>query len=138
MQAIRVLIVECHPKVRLALAARLRAAEGIEVVAVTVDPNTGLKAAAEFEPHVVLIDSKSAQAGPGGLRETLIALAEFSSHIIVLTTYSDEAEKKAVLGAGAERYLLKDVQSDLLISSIFDTSADLSTRSYPRSSSKFV
>ena len=125
MQAIRVLIIESHPKVRLALAARLRAAEGIDVVAVTVDTSTGLEAAAEFEPHVVLIDSKAAHAGPGGLRKTLIDLTRCSPHIIVLTTYSDEAEKTAVLRAGAERYLLKDVQSDLLIDSIFDTAADL-------------
>ena len=138
MQAIRVLIIESHPKVRLALAARLRAAEGIEIVAVTVDTNAGLEAAAECEPHVVLIDSKSAQSGPGGLQETMSALAECSPHIIVLTTYSDEAEKIAVLRAGAERYLLKDVQSDLLINSIFDTSADLSPRSHLPSSSTLV
>lgn len=130
MRAIRVLIIESHPKVRLALAARLGTAQGIEVVAVTVDTNAGLQAVAEFKPDVVLIDSKSAHAGPGGLRQTLMAIAQCSPHIIVLTTYSDEAEKNDVLEAGAQQYLLKDVQSDLLINSIIDTSADLSPRSH--------
>lgn len=120
MKTIRVLIIESHPKVRLALAARLRAAQGIQVVAAKEGVEDGLQAIAELKPDVVLIDSRAAQAPAAGPETTLERLASKPLGLIVLTTYCDERERAALLQAGACYYLLKNVQSELLLDSIAD------------------
>lgn len=120
MKTIRVLIIESHPKVRLALAARLRAAQGIQVVAAKEGVEDGLQAIAELKPDVVLIDSRAAQAPAAGQETTLERLASKPLGLIVLSTYCDERERAALLQAGACYYLLKNVQSELLLDSIAD------------------
>lgn len=118
MKAIRVLIIETHPQVRKALAARLRTSTVIEVVDATADADDGLKASLELNPDVVLVDSKAARhIGPetGSLLNTLV---QTKNNVIILATYSDENERRELLRAGARHYLLKDVQSEFLIDTI--------------------
>ncbi len=117
MEKIRVLIIDEHPAVCEALAARLRAVPSIEVVgALSAFPET-LEAVDQAQADVVLLDliDKSdarLQAGtapaPGGCQVG----------VIVLTSYIDEIERNCVMRAGARRYLLKDIDTLRLISEI--------------------
>lgn len=118
MKSIRVLIIESHPKVRKALAARLHASPEIEVVATTEDAVGAPHSWAELAPDVVLFDSKVARECGAKIAELLDALKTSGTGVIVLATYSNETERSELLEAGAHRYVLKDVDSDLLISVI--------------------
>jgi len=119
MEKIRVLIIDEHPAVCEALAARLRAVPSIEVVgALSAFPET-LEAVDQAQADVVLLDliDKSdarLQAGTAILR----LLAGCQVGVIVLTSYIDEIERNCVMRAGARRYLLKDIDTLRLISEI--------------------
>lgn len=118
MKPIRVLIIETHSKVRRALAARLRTSTAIEVVDATANADEGLEACTQLAPDVVLVDSKAARQAGRSPRTLLEALVQSKTNVIVLATYSDEDERSDLLHAGAQRYLLKDFQSEHLIDTI--------------------
>ncbi len=119
MEKIRVLIIDEHPAVCQALAARLRAVPSIEVVgALTSFPET-LESVDEARADVVLLDlidkgEGRYQAG----RAILRLLADCRVGVIVLASYMDDMERNCVMRAGARRYLLKDIDTLRLINEI--------------------
>ncbi len=129
MKLVHVLIIETHPKVRLALAARLREAKSMQVIAATGDPQEALQAMESFRPDVALLDSRAALKHEHQKTPLLHHLAERGIGIIVLSTYVDENERAALFNAGANHYILKDVNSTLLIQTISDLASELPSRS---------
>lgn len=119
MEKIRVLIIDEHPAVCQALAARLRAVPSIEVVgALSAFPET-LESVGNAQADVVLLDlldksSGRLEAGAAILR----LLAGNRAGVIVLTSYIDEIERTCIMQAGARRYLLKDIDTLRLITEI--------------------
>lgn len=123
MDPIRVMIIESHSQVRRALAGRLRTAPQVEVVGISADAGDGVAQAFELEPDVVLLDAKAAKTQPDGLVQVLKNLGRHRANVIVLATYTDEADRALVLRAGARRYLLKDVESKALLQAIQEAAA---------------
>lgn len=116
---IQVLIIDEHPAVCQALVARLSTAPLLEVVAATNSFQSGLQHIRELEPDVVILELK-------GLSESRLdpigaisrAISGRSIGVIVLTSYTDDLERAVALQSGAQRYLLKDIDSERLIAEI--------------------
>jgi DNA-binding NarL/FixJ family response regulator len=119
MDKIRVMIIDEHIAVRRALAARLSSFAHIDVVATARNIQEGVERARRLLPDVVLLELKgkdSQQSDPVG--EMGKALEDHQSGVIVLTSYADEDERQSALQAGANRYLLKHIDSASLMAEI--------------------
>lgn len=112
---IRVMIIDEHLAVRRALAARLAAFSNIDVVATARSYYEGLQKVRECSPDVILLELKGVsgqETDPVG--EMRKATAGDPVGIIVLTSYADDDEQQAAIAAGAQRYLLKHIDSSQL------------------------
>lgn len=113
----RLLIIDDRETVRQALEDRLSHAPEIELVGAAGSAEEGMEAVRTLAPDVVLLEIKMAD-GSGLDACRRIVEAAPSSHVIVLTSYMDEAERQAAFRAGAASYVLKDIDSQRLIRAI--------------------
>lgn len=109
----RVLLIDDHALVRKGLEELLRS-RGIEVVASVGTGEEGIKQAISLSPDVILLDIK--MPGLSGI-ETLEKLraSNVTMPILMLTMSRDDADLHAALRAGAEGYLLKDMDPEDLV-----------------------
>lgn len=111
---IRVLTVDDHPLLREGIAALLNAESDMKLVA---EASNGLEALEKFRSHrpdVTLMDMQ--MPGLSGVEAIARIQAEFpGARVIVLTTYSGDAQVVSALRAGARAYILKgQVHRELL------------------------
>ncbi len=119
MDQIRVLIIDEHGAVRRALAARLGSYPEVKVVATAGSFQEGLERACALQPDVILLELKGKSGRhPEQVGEMAKALAGKPAGIIVLTSYAVDDERAAALNAGARRYLVKHIDSALLVAEI--------------------
>lgn len=119
MEKIRVQIIDEHPAVCQALAARLSTVSSIEVVGAQSAFVDGLESLPSARPDVVLLELKwKGDEEAESLNAIARLLARSSVAVIVLTSFVDEGERNRVLQAGARRYLLKDIDTGRLIDEI--------------------
>lgn len=106
-------IIDDRESIRHALAQRLERAPGLTVVGSAGGGEESLRLIGSLRPDVVLLELKL--IGGDGL-DTLHAIrADFPAvRLIILTSYLDEFEREVALKAGAEDYLLKDIDSQKL------------------------
>lgn len=114
---IRVLVVDDHTLFRRGLIALLRGDGRFEVVAEAGDAGEAQRRAAEVQPDIVLLDNHLPGV-PGvdavaGLREVAPR-----ARVLMLTVSEDGRDLAAALRAGAQGYLLKTMDSDVLAASI--------------------
>lgn len=113
----RVLIIDDHDAVRQALEARLRSAQGVEVVGCTGCWQEGVHMAVEHLPDVILMETKRSDGqGLAALRRLRAECPR--ACVVVLTSYPDPEERRQALQAGAVRYLLKEIGSSFLVQEI--------------------
>ena len=107
--AIRVLIVDDHAVVREGLRTFLELQDGIEVAGEAADGAQAIELAAELEPDVILMDLVMPRVdGVGAMREIRRLVPH--SRVIVLTSYLDDDRLLPAIEAGADGYLLKDLE----------------------------
>lgn len=111
---IRILTVDDHPLLREGIAALLSTETDMKLVA---EASNGQEAVEKFRVHrpdVTLMDIQ--MPGVGGVEAISLIRNEFpGARIIVLTTYSGDAQVVAALRAGARAYILKgQVHRELL------------------------
>jgi DNA-binding NarL/FixJ family response regulator len=114
---IRVLIADDHAVVRQGLRTFLELQEDIEVVGEAADGEAALRAAAELEPDVVLMDLVMPRLDGVAAIEGLRARGS-TARVIVLTSFLDEDKVLPAVRAGAAGYLLKDVAPAELVGAI--------------------
>ena len=109
----RVLLIDDHALVRNGIAALLRS-RGVDVVASVGSGEEGVSCALELTPDIVLLDVK--MPGMNGI-ETLRDLRArgVSIPVLMLTMSSEDADLSAALRAGAQGYLLKDMEPEELV-----------------------
>ncbi|TPG52067.1 response regulator transcription factor [Sphingomonas glacialis] len=111
---IRVLIADDHPMLRDGVAAVINGRSDMEVVGEAENGRQAVEMYASLRPDVTLMDLQ--MPGIGGVEAIeAIRRGNPSAQIVVLTTYSGDAQALQALKAGASAYLLKSaMRSDLV------------------------
>lgn len=105
---LRVLLVEDNPVLRQGLVKGLTLFPQLEVIGAEVDGESGVRAALETLPDVVLLDLEL--PGIDGIEVTRqVKRAAPQVQILMLTTFDEEAKVYEAITAGASGYLVKRV-----------------------------
>lgn len=116
-EPIRLFIIDDHADVRRALVAKLSGIRAILVVGETGEADTGMRELQAIHPDVVLVEMKRTD-GRGLEIVSGIARNGLAQRVIVLTSYPSDWERWAAHRAGAVDYLLKDIDSTVLVDRI--------------------
>jgi DNA-binding NarL/FixJ family response regulator len=116
-ERIRVLLVDDHPVVRQGLRTFLELQEDITIVGEAVDGTSGVAAAEELRPDVVLLDLR--MPGSDGL-DALHGLREHgnAARVLVITSFTEPAAVLPAVRAGAAGYVYKDIDPPALVAAI--------------------
>lgn len=114
---IRILIAEDHPVVRKGLRGFLDTYPDIEVVAEAEDGAQAVALAREYVPDVILMDLLMPKMDGVTAIDQIMSFSP-ASHIIVLTSYTEDEYLFPAMRAGAQGYLLKDIEPEELVSAI--------------------
>ena len=119
---IRVLITDDHAIVRGGLAQLLGTTDDLVLVGEAADGAKAIELAAEVRPDVVLMDLS--MPNTDGVRATA-AIIEHNPdvHVLVLTSFSDQTRILDALAAGAEGYLLKHSEPEVILAGIREVMA---------------
>jgi len=111
---IRILTVDDHPLLRKGIAALVNGEPDLKLVAEASNGEEAIEAFRSHRPDVTLMDLQ--MPGIDGIAAIGRIRDEFpDAHIIVLTTYTGDAQVLRALRAGARAYILKGhVHKDLL------------------------
>jgi DNA-binding NarL/FixJ family response regulator len=116
---IRVLIVDDHAAVRAGLAELLATTDDLRCIGEAADGAEAVVKTAELHPDVVLMDLS--MPGGDGVTATARLRADHPEiHVLVLTSFSDQQRVVAALDAGAEGYLMKHSEPEVILSGIRD------------------
>lgn len=116
-EATRLYLVDDHASFRRTFAIALRAVPGFDVVGETGDAGECIRAVAALRPEVVLVDLHLPERA--ALEAvTAIRTACPDVRILVLTLSEQAAELSAALHAGADGYLVKNLEDGLLVTSV--------------------
>ena len=116
-EKIRVLLVDVHTLVRSGIKSLLQRNEDFEVVGEAGDGLEGIKRARSLAPNVVLLDLH--MPGVSGLEAVKVIAEEMPTVRILMLTVSEDAEDlMEALRSGASGYLLKNIETDVLVDAI--------------------
>ena len=114
---LRLVVIDDHTLFRRGLIALLAREPGFAVVAEAADGFEGIKAVAAARPDVVLLDLN--MPGISGVEAIGAIRKEAPDTRVVMLTVSEDAEDLlSALRAGACGYLLKNIDSEFLVSAI--------------------
>ena len=114
---IRVLIVDDHAIVRNGLAQLIRTTADLELVGTAADGREAIEQADRHRPDVIVMDLS--MPGMDGATATARILAgRPDTHVLVLTSFSDHAAITAALEAGAQGYLLKHSEPEVILDAV--------------------
>jgi len=113
----KVLLIDDHPLMRRGIKQLVELDENFEVIGDVGNGNDGITVALEKEPDLIVLDLN--MKGLSGL-DTLKALrAEgVDARIVILTVSDAKNDIFALIDAGADGYLLKDTEPDILLNQI--------------------
>jgi len=116
-KAIRLLLVDDHEVVRIGLRAVLNNNRGITVVGEAGSKVAAVRAVKRLRPDIVLMDVRLPDGS--GVEACRDILSKYpATRVIFLTSFTDEDSVLAAVLAGAQGYILKNIDSSLLIRSI--------------------
>lgn len=116
---IRVLLVDDQQLLRDGLRAILEGAGDIQVVGEASNGREAMSRARELRPGIVLMDLQMpTMTGHEAIRAIRADPLLASTPILVLTTFDAEDDVVEALAAGADGYLLKDIDADNLRSAV--------------------
>ena len=113
----RMVIVEDHTILRQGLRSLLSASKNLEVVGEAADGLDGVKRAKTLRPDVVLLDLH--MPGTPGKDALKLLLEEVPETKVLMLTVSEDAEDLIeTLRSGATGYLLKNIDTEMLLDSV--------------------
>lgn len=112
-----IITIDDHPLFRKGLADLIDMDDSLALIGEAASGEEGLALAIELEPDLVLLDIN--MKGMDGL-DTLRALkaADLDSRVMMLTVSDNETDVLAAIRAGADGYLLKDMEPEDTLESI--------------------
>jgi NarL family two-component system response regulator LiaR len=116
-ELIRVIIADDHLVVRQGLRGFLDTYPDIQVVAGAENGVQAVALAREHVPDVILMDLLMPKMGGVEAIEQIMVFSP-TTHIIVLTSYTEDEYLFSAMRAGALGYLLKDVEPEDLVNAI--------------------
>lgn len=111
---VTVYVVEQHRAVRQALADLLGQTREVQLVGSSGDVSIARQEIQQRKPQVVLLEIKRADGQGWELLSELSAL-EQRPRILVLTSYTSNGERDQAIRAGADAYVLKDIDTNKLM-----------------------
>jgi two-component system response regulator DevR len=118
----RLLIVDDHGVTRLGLRTLLEACPEFEIAGETTSVVETLAAAAHLKPDVIVLDVRLADGSGIEVCRQLQDMG-LDTRVLVLTSFADDDLVFDAIAAGADGYLLKEIQGDNLIQAIQDVAA---------------
>ena len=119
MEKFKLFVAEDHSLVRNKLVAMLKM-QGLEVVGEACDGQETLAKVSELMPDIVLMDLKMPKMdGISACRKIKELLPEV--RVMVLTSFADDELIEKAIDAGADGYLLKDIQPKELLKALEET-----------------
>jgi len=114
---VSVLLCDDHPLFLLGLKSFLEKQNGINIVGEASDPDTLLKLATRLQPQIVIMDMSTAKRNDFSI---LHQLAEFcpDTKVIIITGYCDPMDLLRSIRAGAQGYLFKSSDPNLILNAI--------------------
>ncbi len=117
VQAIRVLLVDDHSLFRSGIRSLLQRHAEFVVVGEAADGVEGIKRAKQLCPDVVLLDLH--MPGMSGVETLQLMHQDCPETAIIMLTVSEESEDLALaMRAGAQGYLIKNIETDYLLRAI--------------------
>jgi len=116
-ELIRVIIADDHLVVRQGLRGFLDTYPDIQVVAEAENGEQVVALTLEQVPDVILMDLLMPEMGGVEAIEQIMVFSP-ATHIIVLTSYTEDEYLFSAMRAGAQGYLLKDVEPEDLVNAI--------------------
>jgi two-component system nitrate/nitrite response regulator NarL len=113
----RVLVIDDHPLFRKGVADLIRMSPGLTLVGEAADGESGIRLARETQPDLILLDLN--MKGLDGIA-TLKGLRELDheARVVMLTVSDGEEDVLAALRAGADGYLLKDMEPEEILAEL--------------------
>ena len=122
MRPVRIVLVEDNEVFRDALELLLGMRDDVEIVASVGDGAAAVTAAIEHHPDVVLMDYRlPALDGIQATAQVVSAVPDVA--VVALTASADDAERDALLDAGAVACLAKDQELDEIVGAILQAAA---------------
>lgn len=114
---IRLLLVDDHQVVLVGLRTVLHDRQGITVVGEAGSSADAVRAAKRLKPDIILMDVRLPDgSGIEACRDILAR--QPTTRVIFLTSFADDEFALAAVLAGAQGYVLKNIDADLLVQSI--------------------
>lgn len=112
-----ILIVDDHPMLRRGVAQLLEVDDELQLIGEASSGDEGIKQALALDPDLILLDLN--MNGMSGI-DTLKAMrmADIYAKVLVFTVSDSHEDVVAALKAGADGYLLKDIEPEDLLSAI--------------------
>ena len=112
-----VLVIDDHPLMRKGILQLIALEDSLRVVGEAGDGRQGLELARRLQPDLILLDLN--MRGLSGM-DTLKALkaTDSDTRVIILTVSDHEDDVVAALRAGADGYLLKDMEPEDVLDSL--------------------
>ena len=122
MPPVRIVLVEDNEVFRDALELLLGMRDDVAIVASVGDGVAAVSAAKEFRPDVVLMDYR--MPALDGIQATALIVEEVPGvAVVALTASADDAEREALLEAGAVACLMKGQELDEIVAAILQAAA---------------
>lgn len=116
-RTIRLLLVDDHEVVRVGLRTLLSEHHEIKIVGEAETMADSIRQALRLKPDVVLMDVRLPDgSGVAACREILASCP--ATRVLFLTSYADDDSVLAAVVAGAQGYLLKEIDSSALVGAI--------------------
>lgn len=117
MKAIRLLVVDDHEVVRVGLKTLLGRFPSLEIVGEAGTVGTAVSETERLAPDVVLLDIRlGTESGFDACRQ--IQKMRVDSRVLILTSFADDNFVFEAIAAGADGYLLKEINGEALVDAI--------------------